>query len=193
MKKYFFPAIKLFIILTIITGVLYPLSITLFANIFYPDKSKGSMITNKGKLIGSELIGQKFSSDKYFWARPSAVDYNPMPSGGSNYGPTSKALLDSVNARKDLIVKHNFVTTPSLQNIPKDLLFASASGVDPDISPEAAYFQIDRIAKARNYNESQKKGLNKLVDDNILNPQFGLFGIPRVNVILLNIKLDELK
>ena len=193
MKRYFLPAIKLFVILTIITGVLYPLAITLFANVFYPDKSKGSMVVKEGKMIDSELIGQKFVSDKYFWAKPSAVDYNPMPSGGSNFGPTSKALLDLVNARKDTILKHNFIASPYLQKIPKDLLFASASGVDPDISPEAAFFQIDRIAKARNYNAIQKKELNNLVENIILYPQFGLFGMPRVNVFLLNIKLDELK
>ena len=188
MKKYILPALRLFLIITVLTGVIYPLAITLIANGLYPDKAKGSLVIKDGKITGSELIGQKFTSEKYFWGRPSSIDNNPMPSGGSNLGPTSKALLDQVNARKDTLIKYHGNKLP----IPKDLLFASASGVDPDISPEAAVYQIERIAKARNFSEDQKTKLYKLVKQFSIHPQFEFLGMPRVNVFMLNLALDKL-
>ncbi len=190
MKNNIMIGIKIFFVLTIITGVIYPLTITLIANVAFPQKAKGSLMKIHGKIIGSELIGQKFVSGKYFWGRPSAVDYNPMPSGGSNLGPTSKALLDSVNSRIDRIRNHQFVKPGEL--IPKDLLFASASGVDPDISPDAALFQVDRIARARNFNSEQKKELIELVRKSVVSPDLWIFGEDRANVLNLNLALDKL-
>ncbi len=190
MKRHIITALKLFIFLTLLTGVIYPLVITLFADVAFPEKSQGSIIKKDGILIGSELIGQKFVTDKYFWGRPSAIDYNPMPSGGSNLGPTSKALLDSVNSRIDSIKNHQYVKPG--EQIPKDLLFASASGVDPDIRPEDALFQVDRIAKARNFNSEQKKKLTELVKKSVISPDLWIFGEDRVNVLNLNLALDKL-
>ncbi|TAL68864.1 MAG: potassium-transporting ATPase subunit KdpC [Bacteroidetes bacterium] len=191
MKKNFLIALRVFLVLTIITGIIYPLVITLFANVIYPGKSKGSMIYKDNKIIGSELIGQKFTSPEYFWGRPSAIDNNPMPSGGSNLGPTSRKLKNEVQARIDMIKKYH--ENIPIQQIPKDLLFASASGVDPDISPEAAYFQIDRIAKARKMNMQQKKELYRLLSEYTRRPQYELFGMPRVNVFLLNLVINNIK
>lgn len=187
--KYFFQSLRIFLILTVITGVIYPLAITITGQAVFPEKSQGSMITVNGNIIGSELIGQKFSSEKYFWGRPSAVDYNPAPSGGSNQGPTSRTLLDAVNSRRDTLIKYH----GSQNTIPIDLLFASASGADPHISPEAAYYQAERVAAARNFSPEQKKELYRVIDENTENPQFGLLGMPRINVFLLNLSIDNIK
>lgn len=184
-------SILMLLVLTILTGIIYPLAMTGLGIFLFPEKANGSLYKIQNTIIGSELIGQKFTSPKYFWGRPSAVDYNPMPSGASNYGPTSKVLLDSVNARTRFIQK-----TTNINNtveIPKELLFASASGVDPDISPEAARFQINRIAIERNFTSEQKKKLAQLVENSIEQPQFGFLGEPRVNVLKLNINLDKIK
>jgi K+-transporting ATPase ATPase C chain len=187
--KYLIQSLRMFIILTVITGVIYPLAITVIGQAVFPDKSAGSMIQKNGQIIGSVLIGQKFHSQVYFWGRPSAVDYNPAPSGGSNQGPTSKVLLDAVNARKDTLIKYHGSQEP----IPNDMLFASASGVDPHISPEAAFYQADRVAAARNYSDSQKKELYAMIEENTENPQFGFLGMPRINVFLLNLAIDNIK
>jgi potassium-transporting ATPase KdpC subunit len=180
-------ALKLFLIMTIITGIAYPLLITILGQIFFPNKANGSLINKDGSIIGSELIGQKFTSDKYFWPRPSAIDYNPLPSGGSNLGPTSAALKDLVVSRKDAIERAN----PGSFDVPIDLLFASGSGLDPDISPEAARFQIDRVAHARGLDNKAKIKLIDLVEKQIKQPDFGILGEPRINVLRLNIALDS--
>jgi K+-transporting ATPase ATPase C chain len=143
-----------------------------------------------GKIIGSELIGQKFDSTIYFWSRPSAIDYNPMPSCGSNFGPTSKALLKQVEDRRVLFASNNSIT--DTMSIPKEMIFASASGLDPHISPEAAYMQANRIVKARHLNELQKNQLNTLVNSLIERPQFGIFGESRINVLRLNLRTNSL-
>jgi potassium-transporting ATPase KdpC subunit len=187
--KYLMQSIRIFIILTVITGVIYPLTITVIGQAVFPEKSEGSMVLANGKVIGSELIGQKSQSLKYFWGRPSAVDYNPVPSGGSNQGPASKALLDAVNVRRDTLIKYHGTQKP----IPNDLIFASASGVDPHISPDAALYQVERVAAARNYNPTQKKELYKLIEENTEKPQFGFLGMPRVNVFLLNLAINNIK
>ena len=139
------------------------------AQLIFPSKANGSLILKDGKIIGSELIGQKFDSTIYFWSRPSAVGYNPIPSGASNYGPTSDTLLKLVTARRNLFSRMNSV---DISAIPKEMIFASASGLDPDISPEAALLQVDRIVKARHFNEKQKEKLLKMINDMTETPQF---------------------
>jgi potassium-transporting ATPase KdpC subunit len=182
-------AVKMFLIMTIITGLVYPLAITGFAQLFYPNKSNGSMIYEKNKILGSELIGQGFTKPEYFWGRPSAIANNPMPSGGSNLSPVGKVFKEQFQARFDTIRKYhgNF----ALNQIPKDLLFASASGVDPHISPDAALFQVDRIVKARHFNSEQKEQLIKIIQNSIENPDLFIFGETRINVLKLNILLKS--
>jgi K+-transporting ATPase ATPase C chain len=144
-----------------------------------------------GKIIGSELIGQKFDSTIYFWSRPSAIDYNPIPSGASNYGPTSDKLKKQVSDRRKSFASQNSVS--DTMAVPKEMIFASGSGLDPHISPEAAIVQIDRIVKARNFNDLQKQKVKELVKSKTEGLQFSLFGEQRINVFNLNLALDEIK
>lgn len=190
MKKLWI-SLRLFLWMTFVTGIAYPLLITMIAQTAMKDKASGGFISANGKTVGAKLIAQKFEGNKYFWARPSSIDYNPLPSGGSNLGPTSKALKKAIDERKVLIVKSqgNFK-----ESIPSELLFSSGSGLDPHISPAAAYFQVDRVAKARNMNDQGSKDrLNKLIDKLIEKRRFGIFGSPVVNVLELNIALDRLE
>jgi K+-transporting ATPase ATPase C chain len=191
MKKHIVTSIRMLLVLTLLAGVIYPLVMTAFAQLFFPHHANGSIVEHDGRVIGSELIAQQFRSDRYFWPRPSAINYDPLPSGASNYGPTSDTLRTLVADRKrDFIEKNNL---PSETTVPTEMLFASGSGLDPHISPEAASLQIDRIAHARGYDERRKAALVQLVLDHIEGPQFGLFGEPRVNVLTVNMKLDELQ
>ncbi|MDD5765917.1 MAG: potassium-transporting ATPase subunit KdpC [Candidatus Marinimicrobia bacterium] len=184
--KNFLTALRLFLVMVILTGILYPLAVMAIAHFCFPHKADGSMMIVDGKVKGSELVGQKYVSGRYFWGRPSAIDYHPMPSGASNLGPTSMALREAVKQRRS-----QFAGTDTL-SVPVDLLFASASGVDPHISPEAARLQIDRVVKARGFSTDQKEKLVNLVERSIEPPQWGIFGESRVNVFLLNLKLDRL-
>lgn len=181
----------LLIVLTILTGLIYPLVTTGVAQIIFPKQSNGSIITKNGKAIGSKLIGQEFKNPKYFQGRPSAAGkngYDASSSAGSNLGPTNKTLINEASKRAAEIRKENGL--PANAKVPSDLITASASGLDPDISPEAAYFQIPRIAKLRGISESK---LRDLVKSHVTGRQFGILGEPRVNVLELNLALDKLK
>lgn len=187
-------AIRIFIVLTIITGLMYPMFITASAKALFGEKSAGSlMFSNDNKICGSELIGQKFVSDRYFWPRPSAAGYS-LPSGGSNLGPTSAPLIKAFNERKVNILKaHGYGAGETSVEVPQELLFTSASGVDPHISPNGAKFQIERVVNARNFDVLKKKQLVELVENLVEYPQFGFLGEPSVNVLKLNIALDKIK
>ncbi|HEV2159037.1 K(+)-transporting ATPase subunit C [Bradyrhizobium sp.] len=191
------PAIVLLLVLTAITGLAYPLAMTGIAGAIFPAKAQGSLIERDGKVVGSALIGQEFKEDKYFHGRLSATlapdpndstktvsaPYNAANSGGSNLGPTSKALADRLKEDVDKLKAEN----PGAA-VPVDLVTTSASGLDPDISPEAAQFQIPRVAKARNLPEDAVK---QLVASNTEGRLLGLLGEPRVNVLALNLALDR--
>jgi len=183
------PAILLFIIFTIICGGIYPAVVTGVASVIFPNQAKGSFITDKsGKEIGSRLIGQPFSDPKYVWPRPSATSdfgYNPMASGGSNSGPTNPDFIKTVGDRVKAL--HDTGVTGS---IPADLVEASASGLDPHISLEAARLQIPRVAKARGMSE---EAVQKLILSNTEERQLGFLGEQRVNVLLVNVALDGAK
>ena len=188
MKTYIVPALRILLVFTILTGIIYPGVMTLFSLIVFPHQANGSMIEKNGSIIGSELIGQKFIEDKYFNSRPSAIDYNPIPSSGTNWGPTDKRMADSVKSRRERFVKQNDLISGTV--VPKEMLFASASGVDPHISPEAAMLQVERIAKARGFDSTNTVQLRNLVILFTEQPQWNIFGNPRVNVLKLNIALD---
>jgi len=192
------PAIVVLFALTLITGLAYPLAMTGIAKVIFPYQAQGSLVESDGKVVGSALIGQEFDSDKYFHGRPSATTaadpndstktvpapYNAANSGASNLGPSNKALIDRVQGDIDTLKKEN-----SAAPVPADLVTTSASGLDPHVSPEAALFQVARIAKARNLPEDR---VRQLVADHTEGRLLGLLGEPRVNVLLLNLALDHL-
>jgi K+-transporting ATPase ATPase C chain len=196
MLKEIRPAIIVLALLTLITGLAYPLVMTAIAGAIFPKQAEGSLIERDGKVVGSALIGQEFKEDKYFHGRPSATTapdpadstktvpapYNAANSGGSNLGPTSKALNDRVKEDVDKLQAGN----PS-ESVPMDLVTTSGSGLDPDISPEGALFQVARVAKARNMPEDR---VRQLVTENTQGRLAGLLGEPRVNVLALNLALD---
>jgi potassium-transporting ATPase KdpC subunit len=191
------PAVVVLLALTLITGLVYPLAMTGIAKIM-PRQAQGSLIERDGKVIGSTLIGQEFKSDNYFHGRPSATTapdpndptksvsapYNAANSGGSNLGPSNKALIERVQGDIDALKKEN-----PAEAVPIDLVTTSGSGLDPDISPEAAYFQVPRVANARNLSENK---VRDLVREHIEERFLGILGEPRVNVLLLNLALDRL-
>lgn len=189
--KTLFISLKIFLFLTVLTGVIYPLFVTAIAQITFPAKANGSLIMKSNKIIGSELIGQHFDTLIYFSSRPSAISYNPLPSGGSNFGLTNVRLKHSVDSLKKQFIAFNQLD--SLSEIPSEMLFASASGLDPHISPKAALLQTDRISKARHFGVSQNQQLLKAVNELSESPQFTFLGEARINVLLLNLKLDEIR
>jgi K+-transporting ATPase ATPase C chain len=192
------PAIIVLVALTLITGLAYPLAMTGIAEVIFPRQAQGSMLERDGQVVGSALIGQNFTTDKYFHGRLSATTapdpkdptktvaapYNAANSGGSNLGPSNKALIDRVQGDLDKLKQEN----PSAP-VPADLVTTSASGLDPEISPEAALFQVPRIAKARNLPENR---IRELVAEQTQGRFLGLLGEPRVNVLLINLALDRL-
>jgi len=191
------PALVLIIALTLITGLIYPLALTGIAGVIFPYQAQGSLIEKDGAVVGSELIGQVFADEKYFHGRPSATNtpdpndptknvdapYNAANSGGSNLGPTNKALIDRVQGDVEKLQQEN----PSAQ-VPIDLVTTSGSGLDPDISPAAALFQVPRVAKARNMPEDR---VRQLVDEHVEGRTLGFLGEPRINVLALNLALDR--
>ncbi len=187
MKKNLKQSIILSVMMIIMFGFAYPLFIFVIAQLM-PEKSIGSPVIVDNRTAGFENIGQSFTDDKYFSGRPSAVDYNAASTGGSNKGPTNPEYLAEVKARIDSFLVHN--PDVKKEQIPSELVTASGSGIDPDISPEAAYIQILRIAKERNITEEK---LNELVRQNIEKKGLGFLGIEKVNVLKLNIALDKLK
>lgn len=184
MKTQVRPALTMFLCLTLITGVIYPLAVTGIAQVFFPHQSNGSLINVEGKLYGSALIGQQFDDPKYFWGRPSAAGYNAAASSGSNYGPMNPSLEEVVQARIDAFKAADPTNTVP---IPVDLVTASGSGLDPHISVAAALYQVPRVAAARGLSEAD---VESLVEKNTEGRQFGILGEPRVNVLLLNMALD---
>ncbi|MBV8389164.1 MAG: K(+)-transporting ATPase subunit C [Mucilaginibacter sp.] len=188
MKTYILPALKLTVILIVILAGVYPLIIAGIGK-FTPGHGDGETVQYKGRTVGYALIGQKFTKDEYFWSRPSAVDYKADASGGSNKGPTNPDYLHKdVQGRIDTFLKHN--PTVKKEQIPAELVTASGSGLDPDLSPAGAKIQVARVAKARGLSEQQ---VSTLVDAHIEKPLLGVFGPEKVNVLKLNIALDELK
>jgi K+-transporting ATPase ATPase C chain len=182
------PALRINIFLTILLGLGYPLLVTGISQVIFPHQANGSLITQNGQVIGSELIGQNFTKPGYFQPRPSAAGndgYDPTASGGFNYGPTNQKLIDRVKASVDKFHKEN----PDYHGpIPADLLTGSGSGLDPEISPASAQAQTPRVAKARGISADQ---LNQLVAQYTKSPDLGLIGEPRVNVLKLNLALDQ--
>ena len=185
--KNIFKDIKLHFSTLILFGLLFPLLIWAIGLIF-PNQSSGLPIYKEGHLVGFENIGQKFYSDKYFWGRPSAVDYNAASTGGSNKGPSNPEYLNEVEKRIEYFLQKN----PDVKRseIPSDLVTASGGGLDPHISPQSALIQVPRVAKARNID---KETIRKLVEKNIESPFLRMFGTERVNVLKLNLALDEIK
>ena len=192
------PAIVMIVLMTLLTGIAYPFAMTGMAQLLFPWQANGSLIERNGKVVGSAVIGQNFSSAKYFHGRPSATTdtdpndatktipapYNAANSGGSNLGPTSKALIDRVKADSEQLAAEN----PG-QPVPVDLVTTSASGLDPDITPASALFQVPRVAKERNLPEER---LRQLVADNATGRALGIIGEAHVNVLQLNLALDDL-
>lgn len=189
MKDELRPALTMLLLLTILTGLIYPMTVTGLAQVFFPEQASGSLIVREGKVIGSKLIGQYFDKPEYFWSRPSATapyPYNAAASGGSNLGPTNPALVEAVKAR---VAALRAADPTNDVPIPIDLVTASGSGLDPHISPAAALYQVKRVARARGLDEVT---VQQLVVQHTEERQFGLLGERRINVLQLNLALDAL-
>ncbi|WP_018431538.1 potassium-transporting ATPase subunit KdpC [Paraburkholderia atlantica] len=189
MKNLFRPLIVIFVVLTAVTGLAYPAVMTAFGQAAFHEKANGSLIEQNGKVVGSQLIGQQFDAPQYFWGRLSATNpmpYNPQASGGSNLGPNNPALLDQIKGRLAALKEAG---TDMSKPVPVDLVTSSGSGLDPEISPAAAAYQIERVAQARHLAPND---VQALVERYTTGRQFGVLGEPRVNVLKLNLALDEM-
>jgi K+-transporting ATPase ATPase C chain len=184
-------SLKIFLFFTVVTGVIYPLFVTGIVQLMMPAKANGSLILKNNKIIGSELIGQRFDSVIYFSSRPSAISYNPLPSGGSNFGLTNAKLKHSVDSLKNQFIIFNHLDNNTI--IPSEMVFASASGLDPHISQKAALLQVDRITSARHFNSDGKQRIIQCVKSSTEAPQFLCLGEERVNVLVLNLELDKIE
>lgn len=182
------PVLPMLLILTLLTGVIYPLVVTGIAQLLFPYEANGSLLGDEAQPVGSAMLGQANDDPRYFWPRPSATGYGALPSGGSNLGPTSAILAEQVAQRAGQFRADNDLAADT--PLPVEMLFASGSGLDPHISPTAARLQIGRVAAARGLNEAQ---VAALVEEHIEGPQLGFLGQPRVNVLLLNLALDDLE
>ena len=189
-NNYVIVGIKIFLVMTVLTGLVYPLLITAVSQGLFSEKSNGSILMDGGKAVGSALIAQKFDQDKYFWGRPSAADYNPLPSGAGNLSATSKQLRDQVEARRQILLKSD---PGASGEVPPELLYASGSGLDPHISPAAALYQVDRVMKARQIDSTRKSEIIGLIDRLTEKRTLLLLGEPRVNVLKLNLELDRIR
>jgi K+-transporting ATPase ATPase C chain len=188
MKSLIRPAVSLFVLLTAVTGVLYPLAVTGVAKLAFPNQAAGSLVTKDGRAVGSTLVGQNFGDPKHFWGRPSATSpmvYNAANSGGSNLGPSNPALVDAIKGRVAALQAADPTNTA---RVPIDLVTASASGIDPEISVAGARYQVARVARARGVPPDV---IEALVARHTIERLFGLLGEPRVNVLELNLELDQ--
>lgn len=184
--KLFGTTLKLFIFMILLTGVIYPTILLLVANLTMPWKAQGSLLYEDEKAIGSRCIGQNFTDARYFWGRPSAVDYQTLPAEASNLGPTNSKLKEEIKKRRiNLAQTHN---VKDLSLVPIELICASGSGIDPHISQRSAYFQVSRVAQAR---KMSKEKIEELIYESLDKPIGRLFGVPHVNVLVLNIALDH--
>jgi potassium-transporting ATPase KdpC subunit len=194
MKSQILPALRMFLTLTLLTGVAYPLVVTVAAKVFFSRQANGSVVIVDGSIVGSELLAQRFTSEIYFWPRPSAGDdgtnYATVAAAASNKGPTASDLKSNVTARA-VAFRQSHGLKPEAP-VPSDMLFASGSGLDPHISPESARLQIERVAQARKFSAEQSQRLTSLVEKSIEQPQLEFLGEPRINVLKLNLALDLL-
>lgn len=187
MLHHLLSALRIFLALTLLTGILYPLAVTAIAHTLFLYRAGGSLVQIDGQVIGSELLAQKFSTARYFWPRPSAADYATVPSGASNLAWSSAQLKKVVAERRA-----NLNGADGTQPVPAELIFASGSGLDPHISPAAAFYQMDRVATARGFDGEQRRRLQNLIAQHTEQPLWGFLGQSRVNVLRLNIELDRL-
>ena len=191
MKRQIITGFRFLALMTILTGVVYPGLVTVFASLFFNEEAQGSFVKINGTIAGSKLIGQNFDSDRYFWSRPSYNNYNPLPSGGSNLGLLNPRLTETIKQREKAFLHANMIEIEL--NIPAEMVTASASSLDPHISPAAALLQLRRVAQARGIDKAGQDRLVILVNDLTEERQFSLLGEPRINVFLLNLMLDSLR
>jgi K+-transporting ATPase ATPase C chain len=191
MRRQIITGLRFLALMIILTGVIYPGLVTVITSLFFHKEAQGSLVEKNGVIIGSKLIGQNFDSQKYFWSRPSFNNYNPLPSGASNLGILNPLLTEIVIQREKDFLQANKMRVGL--RIPPEIVTTSASGLDPHISPEAALLQVDRVARERGMDKAGQDKLVNLINDLTEKRQFSLLGEPRINVFLLNLKIDSLK
>jgi K+-transporting ATPase ATPase C chain len=191
MKRQIITGLRFLTLMIILAGVVYPGIVTVITNLFFKNEAQGSLVNRNGTIIGSKLIGQNFESDRYFWSRPSINNYNSLPSGGSNLGPLNPLLTETIIQRRNGFLLANKIEKGL--NIPAEMVTASASGLDPHISPAAALLQVSRVARARGIDKAGQDKLVLLVNDLTEKRQFSLLGEPRINVFRLNLMTDSLR